>query len=394
MYKFIVALFLLVNTSALFADYNIRIAVYENLSELRHMILKVKVNEYIQQTIIEKRNNRYYAYAYFPNKKEAKKALKAYKKVFSDAFISIHEVYEKKVVLFSGDVKTNSATEMTIKREPKKPIPEAFKKAKYKVLKSTLKKHAKASKTAKIKKVVKKKKLQSVAKKTSTPKHVHKQHHAKKPVAKKPVIKKHIAKKHVVKKKHVKKQAVKKHLANKAKIAKKKVAHKKVIAKKVITKKPIIKKPTTKKVISKKEKVITPKKSIATALSASSILSASKHKGKKVSLDAEKLLLDKTFYICTDKLSRNSDKSLVTMHFKKKYIEYKSKRYSKAPLHIEYSFYNEIVLLRVNGMRSAHILTEIKNKYFLMKSFIGKKKSDVLRYYFYEEDAEKFLHSK
>jgi len=124
MYKFIVALFLLVNTSALFADYNIRIAVYENLSELRHMILKVKVNEYIQQTIIEKRNNRYYAYAYFPNKKEAKKALKAYKKVFSDAFISIHEVYDKKVVLFSGDVKTNSATEMTIKREPKKPIPE------------------------------------------------------------------------------------------------------------------------------------------------------------------------------------------------------------------------------------------------------------------------------
>jgi len=390
MYKFIFSFILFFYSTTLFSDYNIRIAVYKNLTELRGKIGTVKNKNYIQQVIIEKRKNLYYAYAYFPTKREAQKGLLEYKKVFSDAFISVREVYKQKVVFLDSDAKSKTATRMTIRRDPKKLTLDGFdnkidKKVTI-VKKSPVKATKKISKKPEsVKKKIKTiKKSESVKKKTKTIK-------KSKPVSKKP--KKTTKKSKSVKKvkKHIKKRkpkrVIKKSVVPKKKIrTKKKVKHKKAIHKKAIQKK--ASKP---KVKAKPIKNLNKGSSVAEVFSTINETKEEKPKRKNKVLNAASLLLNNTFYICTDKVSKNSERTLVTMHFKKEYIEYQSKTFAKKPLHIEYSFYKDIVLLRVNGMRSAHILIDSYKKYFLVTSFIGKKKSDVLRYYYNKEDARAFL---
>jgi hypothetical protein len=85
-------------SSMLFGAYDIKIGVFQNGKNLRANIAKVKPSTFRKQIIVQKKNNLYYAHAViFGTGINAANALKAYRKVFKDAFISgkVREVKTK-----------------------------------------------------------------------------------------------------------------------------------------------------------------------------------------------------------------------------------------------------------------------------------------------------------
>ena len=88
MKKQIVFLTLFLAASNLFGAYEVKIAMYKNHHFLMAMIAKVKEPEYKKNIVIQKKDQSYYVTSpVYETKGEARKALRAYKKVFKDAFI-------------------------------------------------------------------------------------------------------------------------------------------------------------------------------------------------------------------------------------------------------------------------------------------------------------------
>jgi len=94
MQKLVVLLGILLTTTTLFGAYDVKIAVYKNSENLHKNIAKIQSSQYKKHVRIEKKNHLYYAHAILNSKSEAKRALKAYKPIFKDAFIA-----KKKIVL-------------------------------------------------------------------------------------------------------------------------------------------------------------------------------------------------------------------------------------------------------------------------------------------------------
>ena len=96
MKKILVLLALLFSAPNLFGAYMIKIAVYKDHANLMTYVSKISVESYRKNILIEKKNHLYYVTsARYESESEVNKALRAYKKVFPDAFI----VEEKKKII-------------------------------------------------------------------------------------------------------------------------------------------------------------------------------------------------------------------------------------------------------------------------------------------------------
>ena len=98
MKKLLVLLIIFFYTSTLFGAYDVKLGVYKNAKNLRINIAKIKNSKYKKQIIIEKRGRLHYLHAVVDSNKEARNALRAYKRVFKDAFISKQQVASRKKV--------------------------------------------------------------------------------------------------------------------------------------------------------------------------------------------------------------------------------------------------------------------------------------------------------
>lgn len=122
MHRLIASLLLL--STVLFGAYDIKIGVYKNEKNLRANIAKIKDAKYRKSIIVEKKRNLYYVHAVIDSNKEAKNALRVYKRIFKDAFIA------KKQVSSRTQIKKARATKETKQESPaKKVVKEASVKA-------------------------------------------------------------------------------------------------------------------------------------------------------------------------------------------------------------------------------------------------------------------------
>ena len=76
----------------LFGAYDVKIGLYKSVKKLRVKIPKIKKAKYRNKIVMTKTKDFYRVHAVFATKKEAKKALAVYKKVFKDAFIAKKQV--------------------------------------------------------------------------------------------------------------------------------------------------------------------------------------------------------------------------------------------------------------------------------------------------------------
>jgi len=75
-------------TSLLFANYTVKIAVYKDQDNLMRFIAKIPEPQYRKNIQIEEKNHLHYVTSIsYEYEKEVNKALRAYKKVFPDAFV-------------------------------------------------------------------------------------------------------------------------------------------------------------------------------------------------------------------------------------------------------------------------------------------------------------------
>lgn len=98
MIKLIVSLSILFYTTTLFGAYDVKLGVYKNVKNVHANIAKIKNTKYRKSIIIDKKRNKYYVHAIIESNKEARNALRAYRRIFKDAFISKRQVRVKKAV--------------------------------------------------------------------------------------------------------------------------------------------------------------------------------------------------------------------------------------------------------------------------------------------------------
>ncbi|MEA1880052.1 MAG: hypothetical protein U9N11_05370 [Campylobacterota bacterium] len=157
------------------------------------------------------------------------------------------------------------------------------------------------------------------------------------------------------------------------------VSEKKSFKKKHIKKKQVVKKKAEKRIVKKLP----------------SINKAVQEKYKKVKkkpIVLTELLENNTFYICIDEISSASKERIVKMSFGEDTVSYFANKDAKTPLLIQYGVYKDMVKMKINTLDIVHIFNRLKEeKYYPVQSFIGKKKSDVLRYYLHEEDAYNYM---
>ena len=89
MKKLFLVFLLLCSTSELFAAFDIKLGVFQDIKNLHKNIAKVKPYVFRKQIIVKNRKGFYYTYAIvLGSRSQANKALKAYRTIFHDAFIA------------------------------------------------------------------------------------------------------------------------------------------------------------------------------------------------------------------------------------------------------------------------------------------------------------------
>jgi len=97
MMNIIVVIFtIIMYTSMLFGAYDVKIGVYKNAKNLHAKILQIKNTTYRKYVVVDKRGKFHYAHAVLSTNKKAHQALRIYKRVFPDAFISKEQITLKK----------------------------------------------------------------------------------------------------------------------------------------------------------------------------------------------------------------------------------------------------------------------------------------------------------
>jgi len=114
---FIALLFSCLYTSILFGAYEIKLGVYKNTKNLQLNIEKIKPSKYKNYISVRRKNNLNYVHAVIDgNKREVEQALKVYKSIFKEAFISAHKIVLVKEVQKESSLKISSPqTKMTVK---------------------------------------------------------------------------------------------------------------------------------------------------------------------------------------------------------------------------------------------------------------------------------------
>lgn len=114
-----------------------------------------------------------------------------------------------------------------------------------------------------------------------------------------------------------------------------------------------------------------------------------KPKNKKEVLAAtsvtKKLLLNKTFYMCS---TFRKDIKAVKVHFTPHYIlyDYKFNNGHKVP----YTFYGKSVEMELMALKVVHVINENNSDYILLNAMINGIEVDKLRYYYNQKKAEAF----
>ncbi|CAA6812038.1 MAG: Unknown protein [uncultured Sulfurovum sp.] len=170
-------------------------------------------------------------------------------------------------------------------------------------------------------------------------------------------------------------------------------AYKQIFKDAYITKRKIVvkeKKDINKKILEKKQKNHTNTK--VKKLPKINPNVQKKYKVKRKHIDLSGVLENNTFYLCLDETSAISKNRIAKMSFDEESVSYFSNEYASTPLSMEYHVYKDMVKMKVNSLDIVHIFNSLKEeKYYLVQSFIGKKKSDVLRYYLHKEDAYNYM---
>ena len=122
----ILLIFAIFGIHMLFGAYDIKLGVFANVKNLRANIVKVRPVVFRHKIIVQKKNKLYYTHAIIPGSGvQAAKALKSYKRIFPDAFIS-------------GEVKEHHRKRKVVKkRRAVKKVKETDKTENYPILKAT-----------------------------------------------------------------------------------------------------------------------------------------------------------------------------------------------------------------------------------------------------------------
>lgn len=112
---FIALLFSCLYTSILLGAYDIKLGVYKNTKNLQLNIEKIKPTKYKNYISIRRKNNLNYVHAITDgNREEAESALKVYKSIFKEAFISTQPITLTKKVQKKATSKVSSPQIKTI----------------------------------------------------------------------------------------------------------------------------------------------------------------------------------------------------------------------------------------------------------------------------------------
>jgi len=103
-----------------------------------------------------------------------------------------------------------------------------------------------------------------------------------------------------------------------------------------------------------------------------------------------------TLYLCSGGDGKSKMKFLIEVAFKKDTVTYKPIIGKVPPVSALYTIKNHKLFLYQKGLLNHNVYSTLEktySKYYLIASWIGKKKVNTLRYYFNENDAKAYIHS-
>lgn len=159
-------LLILLGSTLLLANYQIKIGIYSNGTNLRKNLSKIKSSYRKDIVLTKKRNRTYLNSVVYKDKKRAKRALRIYRRVFRDAFIAKTKARRTSKLTKSEKRKQKEKTKAKVKAQK-------LKKKKLQAKKQKLQKQKQKERRAKIKKreatkLEEKKSLKTVVKKSKT----------------------------------------------------------------------------------------------------------------------------------------------------------------------------------------------------------------------------------
>jgi hypothetical protein len=103
-----------------------------------------------------------------------------------------------------------------------------------------------------------------------------------------------------------------------------------------------------------------------------------------------------TLYLCSGGDGKSNLKFLIEVTFKKDTVTYKPIIGKMPPVSALYTIKNHKLFLYQKGLLNHNVYSTLEktySNYYLIASWIGKKKVNTLRYYFNENDAKAYIHS-
>jgi len=107
--------------------------------------------------------------------------------------------------------------------------------------------------------------------------------------------------------------------------------------------------------------------------------------------NAQKLLKNKTIYLCYETDVTHSQKRIMEMKFSEGTLKYRSLLHDFTPIDVVYHFDNESIYLEISGIDFKHRIDDVNENSLYLTSFINGKKAHRLRYYFTLKDAKKYM---
>jgi hypothetical protein len=104
----------------------------------------------------------------------------------------------------------------------------------------------------------------------------------------------------------------------------------------------------------------------------------------------------RTLYLCSGKHTKKTHKFLIEVTFKKKSVTYKPIIGQVPPISALYKTTDNKLFLYQKGLLNHNVYSTLEKtyaKYYLISSWIGKKKVNTLRYYFNIRDAKRYIRS-
>ena len=103
-----------------------------------------------------------------------------------------------------------------------------------------------------------------------------------------------------------------------------------------------------------------------------------------------------TLYLCSGGDGKSKMKFLIEVAFKKSTVTYKPIIGKMPPVSALYTIKNHKLFLYQKGLLNHNVYSTLEktySNYYLIASWIGKKKVNTLRYYFNENNAKVYIHS-